>query len=401
MLAVKKRTATLKSLDSKTTHMVKIAHYDEVLQYARKVMCAKFALKNGVLNVAVEPNVFKALTGEDWHEPITEPEYEIDVLESAAANKELRDVYNDDMAKYAALLTGVEAVGEFLIEPFKDNKPIMEKLVPTGDMRTVDAIPLKETLARYLTVICEPKPGEIAAAYKRLEALKYDGGDIEEHAFQIRESVKYLNRFEYKYDEQTLVAAIVRGLGGAKGKFKEAFDVFYRRKPKETQTIPHLLDDVRSEVELIQATSAAETGFAAAAEEAAVPVAAAAAGSQQTLLAPELVAQVVTALGFTSLAAAAAAAAKLQQAPPPHRPRGKGDGGKGKGPAAGGAVVDLNAPIPGKRYCWSCGLNDEHDGATCPDPEQGHKPHATQANPLGGRRRHCSVANRVKWPHPT
>lgn len=392
--SVRRRPPTLKKLDHQTSHIEKVAHYDETLQFSRKVLSGGSALtKNGVLNAVVGSEDFYKLTGKIWKAPLDEPKYERDDLESAAGKKEQRDLYLDEKARFDQQEAGIALVFEFLTEPFADNKTLMAKLVPPGDKRTPDAMDIKEVAANYLGIICIPKTGEMTSVLKQLEAMTYTNkpSEFDDYTMKIVEKVAYLTRFEHKFADESLVAALARGFGGTAGPFKDGVKALYSRPPKE-QTVANLIEDIKKDNELRRVTTSAEMGFAAA-------VTAEAAADRSSDETAARLAEAATLLGFPTVAAAAAAAAKQQQAPQAplhHRARGKG-----KGADAEGGGVDLFAPLPVMLYCWSCGPNKDHKGDKCPDPEQGHIAQATREKPQGGRRIPTPVGRRAKYPHPT
>jgi hypothetical protein len=55
-------------------------------------------------------------------------------------------------------------------------------------------------------------------------------------------------------------------------------------------------------------------------------------------------------------------------------------------PTATGSDSPITMPSGATHYCWSHGPNKTHHGHQCEKPLAGHRPNATAAHPLGGRR---------------
>lgn len=382
-------------LNNTTAHKEKVDHYDATLQFARTIGGGKG--RNGVLSLAIGEAEYKSLTGEEPKPPLTEPVLEkMDDMATGSENTEVRERYKEEYKRYNDQEKAVVTVYEFLTNPFAGNKTMMKKLLPEGDQRHPATAPLKEVIERYYKVICAPKPGELTRAAIKLSSTYYDVGskqatNADDCLTDYAEEISYLRRFKHNFSEETMSADCAKSFGGRSGPFKDGIKAYYSR-PLGDQTVANLLEDIRREMKTLEATSAAETGFAAAVTTA--DSATAAIIAQQ--VAEQVAAQI--ALMFPEGAAAAAMAA----APAGGRGNQGGGAGKGRGKGKGvGGTVDLNAPIPVLRYCWSCGPNQEHDGTACPDPEPGHIKSATRDKPQGGRRKFCPVALRIKFPHQT
>ena len=379
----------------KSSHREKAKHLKDAIKYSMSV--GEGLLPHGVLSAVVPESEYAAITGE--RAPARQPKLPTRPQDDSGR---ARDLYQDELNEYKAWMKGTRQVYDFLIKPFGSNEAMIDMLKPANDKRHGALIPLQTVFERYKAVFLVPMHAELQREVKMLEALRYSPSgseSIEEFLIKYRERLVYLEQHNVQIAPFTIASNLTIAFGGPEGRYKRGIEKFYD-EDLENQTPDKLAEEILKDGIRLRNTEAQAMGFAAAVAEAApaTTLQAAMTPELQQQMTDEIAAQVQTALAaLIGSQAVVAAAIAAQKTPAPRPARG---GTAGKGAAAGGAAVDLNAPIPVMRYCWSCGMNKEHDGSACPHPEKGHKPQATQANPQGGRRRFCSVANRVRFPHP-
>lgn len=376
-------------------------HYENTLQFSMGT--GEGYLEHGVLAAAVDAAQFASLTGALWTAEPKQPVMPAD--DGLGPDRVEREKFLDETKTYSRWVKGKRDTYSYLIKPFGENEMLIDMCKPANDKRHGALVPLVISLAAYKKNFLQPTSAEIKIEVKALEGMKFDrtnaSNSMEEFVTEYRYRSCNLVQLNVIIPEFTLVSNFINSVGGLGGYYKRGLEKFGDLALNE-QTFDKLVSEVLLDNKRLINVEAHATGFAAAATTS---------ESEEGLLRAQEIADQVQRLvdekmeaiaaAFPALAAAVTAAAKGQQqsTQPQRPPRGKG---QGMGAATGGGgAVDLNAPIPVLSYCWSCGPNPWHNGSACPDKEKGHIAQATAANPQGGRRRRCSVANRVKFPHPT